>query len=64
MIGIDIGGTFTDFVYVDDDGHIKVNKIYFIGTSFKFNGLNTVKPKHPVNDKLDEIWYIFLIYYL
>ena len=27
MIGIDIGGTFTDFVYVDDDGHIKVNKI-------------------------------------
>ena len=27
MIGIDIGGTFTDFVYIDDDGHIDINKI-------------------------------------
>lgn len=28
-IGVDVGGTFTDFIYVDDDGKIEVYKNFY-----------------------------------
>src|SRR5208282_1087191 len=43
-LGIDVGGTFTDFAYIDDDGEIRFSKV-----------LTTYPPESGIRDGLREL---------